>query len=48
MSDGQNEFGPGLQTLNGRGRGILTLRRVGNKMGPCECAALWITRLEGA
>ncbi len=33
MSDGQNEFGPGLQTLNGRGRGILTLRRVGNKMG---------------
>ncbi len=47
MSDGQNEFGPGLQTLNGRGRGILTLRRVGNKMGPCECAALWITGAGG-
>lgn len=48
MSDGQNEFGPGLQTLNGRGRGILTLRRVGNKMGRANARPFESRVREGA
>ena len=38
-SDGQNELAR-PSDAEWPGRGILTLRRVGNKMGPCECATL--------